>query len=408
MNIRGIRALWVVLIFATVCFADPGFRINIPKRTKPTPVQKLNQEGVRAVQKHRLEKAEQLFYRAYLLDPDDPFTLNNLGYISELQGKLDRAEKYYELAAKHMSETTIAQSTVADLKGKPLSAATNFVGNQELRVNRGNIEAMNLLRQGRTQEAEKTLQQTLALNPKSAFTLNNLGYTMEAEGSLEDALKYYNQAANLNASDKIVVALDPRWRGKGISQVAESNARAVERRMQTENSETARAARLNLEGVFALNHNDQQKARGYFEQAYKLDPYSPFSLNNMGYVSELNGDQETADDFYTSAKDAPGSFARVTAASNSEMKGMTLNQVANVNGEDTESNLQVMQEARRRQGGPIVLRNRDNTPVTDQTNNPAPTQNPSPQNPSPQNPQTAPRPPEGQFPPANAVPRPPR
>ena len=69
-------------------------RINLPKRTEATPVQKLNREGVKEIQRHRLDRAEKLFYRAYLIDPDDPFTLNNLGYISELQGKVERAQRY--------------------------------------------------------------------------------------------------------------------------------------------------------------------------------------------------------------------------------------------------------------------------------------------------------------------------
>jgi Flp pilus assembly protein TadD len=399
--IQKIRPLTIGLAFAlafgTVHASASDLRINIPKRSKPTPVQKLNQEGVKALKKHQVVRAEKIFYRAYLIDPDDPFTLNNLGYISELQGKLERAERYYELASQHTSDTTIAQSTVPELKGQKLRAATEFVGNKELRINRGNVEAMNLLRQGRTSEAEQTLMQTLKLDPRSAFTLNNLGYTMEAEGNLDSALRYYTEAANLHSSDSIVIALDPHWRGKTISNVAENNARAVEKRMQTETSETARAARLNLEGVFALNRNEPQQARSYFQQAYKLDPASPFSLNNMGYVSEMNGDEETADDFYTSAKQAPGAFAPVTAASHSEMKGMPLNEVANVNGEDTEANLETIQQQRRRQGGAIVLRYRNNKPVTDQTN-PAPQQS---------NPQVS-RPPEGQFPPANSVPRPPQ
>jgi len=95
ITVRGILAF--ALISSVALAGD--LRINIPKRTKPTPIQQLNCEGVKAVKKHQLQKAAQLFYRAYLLDPDDPFTLNNLGYISELQGKIERAERYYELAA---------------------------------------------------------------------------------------------------------------------------------------------------------------------------------------------------------------------------------------------------------------------------------------------------------------------
>jgi len=398
-----IAALTCILIAGVgYSFGDAEFRINIPKHTKPTPVQKLNQEGVKAAKKHELEKAERLFYRAYLLDPDDPFTLNNLGYVSELQGKIDRAERYYQLAAQHTSQTVIADSTVPDLKGQQLAKATNFAGNKELRINRGNIEAMNLLKQGRTQEAEDALNRTLAIDSRNPFTLNNLGYTMEQEGNLDAAMRYYSDAANVNSKESIVVSLDPKWRGKSISEVAQSNIKAVQQRIQRESNTPAQAARLNLQGVFALNHNDSQKARSYFDQAYKLDPYSPFSLNNMGYVSEMNGDQETADEFYTSAKEAPGSVARVTAASHSEMKGMTLSEVAGDNGQNTESNLQAVQEARRRQGGPIVLRRRDNTPVPEPETPPDEQQQPQQQN----NPQV-PRPPEGQFPPPNAVPQPP-
>ena len=120
-----------------------GLRITIPKHSDVTPVQKLNREGVREIQHHHLDRAERLFYRAYLIDPDDPFTLNNLGYISELQGKIDRAQHYYQLAAKeNNSETVIAMASARNLEGKKLSDVTEAYGNLELRVNRGNIEAM--------------------------------------------------------------------------------------------------------------------------------------------------------------------------------------------------------------------------------------------------------------------------
>ncbi len=407
MNHKAIRVLVSVIALAVLsvsAFAD--FRVNIPKRTKPTPVQRFNREGVKAAQKHRFEKAERLFYKAYLLDPDDPFTLNNLGYVSELQGKIDRAQHYYQLAGQQKSDTLIADSTLPELKGKPLNQATSFAANQELRVNRGNIEAMVLLQEGRTQEAEQALQRTLKLDERNPFTLNNLGYTMEAEGNLESAIHYYSEAANLHSSETIVVALDPHWRGKGISEVAENNVRTVQKRMETEQSPELKAARANLEGVFELNHNNPDKARNDFYQAYKLDPYSAFSLNNMGFVSEMNGDQETADEFYEAAKLAPGAHARVSAASHSEMQGMALTEVATDNAQDTEANLQSMQEARRRQGGPIQLRRRDNQPIEEPESPAAAPNNTQPQlNPNPQ--PYVPRPPAESTTPPHYVPRPP-
>src|SRR5215471_4014796 len=75
--------------------AAKDVRISLPKKSKPTPAQKLNQEGVKELEKHNYKQAKKLFYKAYLLDPDDPFTLNNLGYIAELDGQVDRAQRYY-------------------------------------------------------------------------------------------------------------------------------------------------------------------------------------------------------------------------------------------------------------------------------------------------------------------------
>ena len=86
-------------------------------------VQKLNRDGVEEVSKHRYDKAEALFLKAYLYDPEDPFTLNNLGYVSEMEGQLDRAHHYYELASQQESDANIDRSDAKQLKGKPMTAA---------------------------------------------------------------------------------------------------------------------------------------------------------------------------------------------------------------------------------------------------------------------------------------------
>src|SRR5438876_11248224 len=105
MNVRP--AILFASLLATPWAHAQSLRINLPKHTDPTPVQKINHDGVKALQQHHLEKAERLFYRAYLIDPEDAVTLNNLGYVSELRGKADRAQRHYELAAQdNDSETT--------------------------------------------------------------------------------------------------------------------------------------------------------------------------------------------------------------------------------------------------------------------------------------------------------------
>src|SRR5215470_18511625 len=200
--------LLIVALGGSVVFGQ-SLRIRLPKRSSPTPVQKFNQDGVKALKQHKLEKAEKLFYRAYLIDPDDPFTLNNLGYISELRGKVDRALRYYQLAAKeNNSETTIAAATAKNLEGHRFNEVTQAYGSLELRVNHGNLQAMTLLAQGRNQEAEDVLRDTLKLAPRNPFTLNNLGFAMEGQGDLESALRYYSEASFTHSSDAVVVALD--------------------------------------------------------------------------------------------------------------------------------------------------------------------------------------------------------
>ena len=115
----------------------------------------------------------------------------------------------------------------------------------------------------------------------------------------------------------------------------------------------AQVARLNLQGVSALNHNQPQKAREFFQQAYKLDPRNAFALNNMGYVAEMNGDQETAQELYREAKAAPGAGSRVSVATRREMVGAPLAEVANTNDQAAQANMEAVQEARRRQGGAL-------------------------------------------------------
>src|SRR5206468_7782480 len=146
-------AAGVTLCGVLPAWAREGTRITIPARSKLTPVQRLNREGVEAVKKHDYERAEKLFYKAYLFDPADPFTLNNLGYISELEGDLDRAQKFYGLAAEQGSNATIDFSSAKNLQGKPMRDAVVNLQDSTMRVNRMNINAMRLLAQNRGFEA---------------------------------------------------------------------------------------------------------------------------------------------------------------------------------------------------------------------------------------------------------------
>ena len=91
------------------------------------------------------KKPSSFSIKAYLLDPEDPFTLNNLGYVAELEGDADRALRYYALAARQHTDAVIDQSNEAALKGKPLDEAFRQVQDSDQEVSKVNEQAIVLL-----------------------------------------------------------------------------------------------------------------------------------------------------------------------------------------------------------------------------------------------------------------------
>jgi tetratricopeptide (TPR) repeat protein len=155
---KWIAVIAIVVVSGTRAWAGDVLKITIPKHSELTPVQKLNREGVEAVEKHQFQDAASLFYKAYLYDPADPFTLNNLGYISELEGELDRAKKFYTLASEQGSNANIDRSNAKQLEGKPMQEAFQSLHDVPMRVNRMNVNALNLLSKDRGQEAVALLR----------------------------------------------------------------------------------------------------------------------------------------------------------------------------------------------------------------------------------------------------------
>ncbi len=351
-------ALALVFALSPAAFAK-DLRISIPKRTKPTKVQKLNQDGVKALNKNKISNAKSQFYRAYLLDPNDPFTLNNLGYISELEGDLEKAQRYYDLASANLSEAIVDKSTSKDAEGQPVSKVAGHNELGPLQVNRLNVEAINLLQKERAIEAEGVLLKALDMQPNNAFTLNNLGYAREKQGELESAVSYYVRAANTGSDERVIIAANKDWRGKGINQVAATNVEKVKELLENEQSVEARVARLNLRGVSALNKNDRKAARTFFQEAIKLSPNDSFSLNNMGYVAELDNDRESANYFYAKAKNAEGHDQDVGMATRKEAEGRAVGDVADRNETVVSTQMERDLLIKRRTREPVELKTRE-------------------------------------------------
>jgi Flp pilus assembly protein TadD len=344
-----------------MCVAH-DLKVPLPKRGHLTPVQRLNRDGVEAVRKHEYDKAKTLFYKAYLFDPDDPFTLNNLGYISELEGQVDRAQRYYALAEQMATDAIVDVASVRQVEGKPLREAVNSAGNVSMQINQANVEAIRLLAKGRGSEADILLERTLALDPQNAFTLNNLGVAKETEGDFEGAESYYERAAAASHGGTVTVTLSNSWRGKPATELAADSAKRLRQRLAAHETAEARASRLNLEAVSAVNRNDWVDAEKYFRQAYALDPASAFSLNNVGYLAEMQGDAETAEYFYEKARGADGARAKVAVATNRAAEGQKLADVADDSDKKVDDKISELHEQKLRQGGPIEFNRRPGSP----------------------------------------------
>ena len=362
-NVLGLLVAWGPSSFAG------DLKLTLPRGSHFTPVQRLNRDGVEAVRKHNYERAEVLFYKAYLLDPDDPFTLNNLGYIAELQGQVDRAQRYYQLAGQQGSDAVIDQASSERVRGKPMKEAL-AVPDLPLQINHDNVEAVRLLSQGRAPEADLLLQRSLKTDPQNVFTLNNLGVAREMEGESQEALKYYDQASGSGSDMIAVVTLDRSWRGKPVTDMAAQNAKALRSRLEAHTTLEARVAEFNLRGVSAINRNDLRTADQDFRQAYALNPNNAFAMNNIGYVSEIEGDRETAAFFYDSAQKGVGANSKVGLASRRAAEGMKLFQVAQDNTSKVDAKVAQEREERRRQREPILLRRRDNSVVEEPSSPP--------------------------------------
>ena len=379
--------LAVFIFIASLSVQAQYLKITIPRRSELTPVQRLNREGVDAVVRHRYEKAEGLFYKAYLYDPADPFTLNNLGYVAELQGQVDRAEKFYSLATKQGCYAIIDRSSAKELNGKPMMDALGTLKDVPMRINRINFLGMELLSQNRDFEAESLFKEALALNPHDPFTLNNLGVAAESVGELEDALKYYDAAAASRSMEPVVVALKRASRGRPVSEMAANSAQDLRKRMEKMSLGQVRATMLAIRGVSAINQNDWSSAKKDFIEAYSLDPQSAFALNNLGYVAERDGDLETARSYYARAMKADDAGARVGLATQTSAQGRDLAAIADESHRTVDVELDAYSQQRRGQKGSIELKRRNTSAALPETAPKKPSLDTRPSASSPQQPQ---------------------
>jgi tetratricopeptide (TPR) repeat protein len=137
--------------------------------------------------------------------------------------------------------------------------------------------------------------------------------------------------------------------------MAAASEKRLEDRMKKMDSAEVNAVMLNFRGVSATNQNDWLTARQDFLNAYSLDPADAFSLNNRGYVAEMDGDLETAQLFYEKARRARDSNDRVGLATQQAAEGKRLFTVAGDSDHQVDGKLDEYSRDRLKLIGPIKL-----------------------------------------------------
>ena len=109
---------------------------------------------------------------------DDPEYWNSMGYSLALNGKRDKAQKYYEKTLEIDPDNVAALNNLANI----------------------------LLDQGKEDEALKYLKYTTQMHPDYAEAWINLGLINEEANKVDEAMKCYDRAKDLRSWERCLMA----------------------------------------------------------------------------------------------------------------------------------------------------------------------------------------------------------
>jgi len=95
---------------------------------------------------------------------------------------------------------------------------------------------------------------------------------------------------------------------------------------------------LNVEAISLLNKDRVAEADGVLQKALRIDPRNPFTLNNLGYTKEKQGELEAAINYYRAAAEA-NSDEPVVVTVNKSWRGRPISKVAASNAKKVQSAL---------------------------------------------------------------------
>ena len=200
----------------------------------------LNSEALSLLNRDRAPEADVVLQQALKIEPNNPFTLNNMGFAKEKEGELEEAIQFYERSAATGSRDPIVIAFNKSWRGRPISevAARNAEGSRkELnksqdvqdRVARLNVRGVSAMNRNDRKTAKESFEQAYKLDPNNSFAINNMGYLAELQGDKETAQTFYEQAQRADRGrQKVMVSTRPELEGQTAAQVAEQSTTLVE------------------------------------------------------------------------------------------------------------------------------------------------------------------------------------
>jgi tetratricopeptide (TPR) repeat protein len=154
-------------------------------------------------------------------------------------------------------------------------------------------EAMNLIDQGRLQEAKDVFEEILSSDPRNVDALYNLGMCFTDLSEPDKAIKTLEQCIRwqpdlVNAHVALGVAYS---RVKSMDKAKDCFLAAL--RLDAMNTYALR----NLGGLFG-EIGEVEKSLYYLQKAYEIDPSDPSTVYGLGYAYQMIGDREKADSHY--------------------------------------------------------------------------------------------------------------
>ena len=91
------------------------------QNTVEARVAEFNLRGVSAINRNDLRTADEDFRKAFALDPNNAFALNNIGYVAEIEGDRETAQFFYQHARKaYGADAKVALATRRSAEGLKL------------------------------------------------------------------------------------------------------------------------------------------------------------------------------------------------------------------------------------------------------------------------------------------------